>query len=201
MRTLLFLLALLSPLLGWAQDDFVRGAYELTNGTKGTGLLHFESGAKAKLLVKDPKASPASKAQEFSAGKVRAFSILGDRYVALHSISLDSGKPGTATTLKNDFGKLLIDGKLELIEFAGPATPAGSAAKSAPDAPAKAYLLRRQGDDEAFSVPVMGKKYRELLTSFLEGRPDLIKKVPLKPLPDEDLRQLVKDYNSGSTEQ
>ena len=52
----------------------------------------------------------------------------------------------------------------------------------------KAYLLRRQGEDEAASIPVIGKKYREVLTSYLAGRPDLIKKVGPKPTSEEDLR-------------
>ena len=202
MRFLLLLLAMLSPLLGRAQAEFIPGSYELANGTKGKGLLSYETGPKARLLVKDPKADPASKAgqkaQEFAAGKVRAFTILGDQYVALHSITLDSGKPGAAVTRKNDFGKLLIDGRLELITYDGAPAPAGTA-KPAPAAPARVYLLRRQGEDEAFSIPVVGKKYREMLTSFLDGRPDLMKKVSFKPMPDEDLRELIKSYNSGST--
>ncbi|MDQ2773155.1 MAG: hypothetical protein M3Y54_21940 [Bacteroidota bacterium] len=205
MRFLLLLLAIVSPLLGRAQAEFISGSYELANGTKGKGLLSYETGPKARLLVKDPKADPTSKAgqkaQEFAAGKVRAFTILGDQYVALHSITLDSGKPGAAVTRKNDFGKLVIDGRLELIEYDGAPAPAGTAKAASTAAPAKVYLLRRQGEDEAFSIPVAGKKYREMLTGFLDGRPDLMKKISFKPMPDEDLRELVKAYNSGSTEQ
>lgn len=229
MRSLfLLLLAALPPLLGRAQE-FVPGSYELANGTKASGLLSYETGPKAKLLVKDPKADPTSKAgqraQEFAAGKVRSFTILGDRYVALHSITLDSGKPGAAITRKNDFGKLIIDGRLQLIAYDGQMAVAPAAAPAAhprgpvrpgaakpgpavaapepvvPAALAKLYLLRRQSEDEAFSLPVVGKKYKEMLTAFLEGRPDLVKKLIFKPLPDEDLRELIKAYNSGSTEQ
>ena len=215
----LLLLTALAPLLGQAQAEFVPGTYELANGTKGSGLLSYETGPKAHLLVKDPKADPASKAgqkaQEFAAGKVRAFTILGDRYVALRDITLDSGKPGTATTRKNDFGKLILDGRLELVEYSGPAAPApvparvpasraaaaSTAAAATPASPAKVYLLRRQGEDEAFSIPTVSKTYRAMMTAFFQGRPDLIKKAGLKPLPDEDLRELVKAFNSGSTEQ
>lgn len=203
MRFLFLLLAMLSPLLGRAQAEFIPGSYELANGTRGNGLLRYETGPKARLLVKDAKADPASKAgqkaQEYAAGKVRAFTVAGDRYVALRNITLDSGKPKAVVARKNDFGKLIIDGRLELIEYDGAAAPAGPA-KPAPVAPAKVYLLRRQGEGEAFSIPVVGKKYREMLTAFLDGRPDLIKKVSLKPMPDEDLRELIKAYNSGSTE-
>ena len=213
MRLLILLLLMtLWPLLGRAQE-FIPGSYELANGTKANGLLSYETGPKARLLVKDPKADPASKAgqkaQEFAAGKVRAFTMAGDRYVMLRSITLDSGRPGTAVSRKNDFGKLLIDGRLELVEYDGPAPaapahPRGPAAQPEAPKPAgqpKVYLLRRQGEDEAFSLPVVGKKYREMLTAFFDGRPDLIKKVGLKPMPDEDLRELVKLYNSGSTGQ
>lgn len=213
MRVLLLLLAVCLPSLSVAQAEFVPGTYELTDGTKGSGLLSYETGYKAKLLVKDPKADPASKAgkkgQEFAAAKVRSFTIAGDRYVLLRTIHLDSGMPFSSVTRKNDFGKLLLDGKLELIEFdimEMVATnhlrgPNGNIDPQKRAAYGKAYLLRRQGEDEAVSIPVIGKKYREVLTAYLAGRPDLIKKVGPKPTSEEDLRELIKAYNSGSVEQ
>ncbi|GAA4035789.1 hypothetical protein GCM10022409_20680 [Hymenobacter glaciei] len=209
----LLLLVAFAPLLGHAQSDFLLGTYELVDGTTGKGLLSYETGFKAKLLVKDSKADPASKAGkkglEFPAAKVRSFTIAGDHFVMLRSIRLDSGMPFSSMARKNDFGKLIAEGKLELIEFRlaemvatnhmrgsnGNVDPQRQSVQSA------AYLLRRQGEDEAVSIPVIGKKYREVLTSYLAGRPDLIKKVGPKPTSQEDLIELIKAFNSGSTEQ
>ncbi|WP_210517567.1 hypothetical protein [Hymenobacter terricola] len=205
----LLLMAAFSPLLGLAQTDFVPGTYELADGTKGTGLLSYENGAKATLLLKDLKADPTTKAgkkgQEFPAGKVRSFTVAGDHYVMLHSVKLDSGMPFSTMSLKNNFGKVLLDGKLELTEFdltemlhtSHSRDQFGSNNSPRQAVNSKAYLLRRQGEDEAFSIPVVGKKYREVLTSFLAGRPDLIKKVGSKPTTQEDLLDLIKAYNAG----
>ena len=206
----LLLVAAFAPLLGRAQSEFAPGTYELADGTKGTGMLSYENGYKARLTVKDPKADPDSKAgkkgQEFAGSKVRAFTIAGDHYVLLHSVKLDSGMPFSTMSLKNNFAKVVLEGKLELLEFDltqmvhSGASRDNVGNRNAPlqAAHSKAYLLRRQGEDEAASIPVIGKKYREVLTSYLAGRPDLIKKVGPKPTSEEDLRELIKAYNSGS---
>ena len=206
---LLLLMAAFSPLLGLAQTEFVPGTYVLADGTQGTGMLRYENGPKATLLVKDPKADPKSKAgkkgQEFAAAKVRSFALAGDHYVMLHSTRLDSGMPFSSTTMKDNFAKVLLEGKLELLEYdltqmvrSGMSRDnAGNRNAPMQAAYTKAYLLRRQGEDEAASIPVIGKKYREVLTSYLAGRPDLIKKVGPKPTTQEDLFELVKAYNAG----
>lgn len=205
----LLLIAAFSPLLGLAQTDSVPGTYELADGTKGTGMLSYENGPKATLLVKDPKADPTTKAgkkgQEFPASKVRSFTLAGDHYVLLRSVKLDSGMPFSSMSLKNNFGKVLLDGKLELTEFdltqmvqtSHMRDQSGNNNSPRQAVNSKAYLLRRQGEDEAFSIPIIGKKYREVLTSFLAGRPDLIKKVGPKPTTQEDLFDLIKSYNAG----
>ncbi len=209
----LLLLAVCSPFLGHAQSELAPGTYELADGTKGTGMLSYENGYKADLLVKDLKADPTSKAgkkgQEFAASKVRAFTMAGDHYVLLHSIRLDSGMPFSSTTMKNNFAKVVLEGKLELLEYdltqmmrSGMSRDnAGNRNAPMQAAYTKAYLLRRQGEDEAASIPVIGKKYREVLTSYLAGRSDLIKKVGPKPTSQEDLFELIKAFNSGSTGQ
>ena len=213
MRFLFLLLAVCSSFLSHAQSELALGTYELADGTKGTGMLSYENGYKATLLVKDPKADPTSKAgkkgQEFAAAKVRAFTIVGDHYVLLHSIKLDSGMPFSSTTMKNNFAKVVLEGKLELLEYdltqmmrSGMSRDnAGNRNAPMQAAYTKAYLLRRQGEDDAASIPVIGKKYREVLTSYLAGRPDLIKKVGPKPTSQEDLIDLIKAFNSGSTGQ
>lgn len=209
----LLLFAVFSPLLGLAQNEFVPGTYELANGTKGSGMLSYENGYKAKLVVKDAKADPTTKegkkGQSFLASKVRSFTIAGDRYVMLHSIKLDSGMPFSSMSLKNNFGKMVLEGKLELFEFAltemvrtgFSRDQSGNYNSPRGAVNSMAYLLRRQGEDDAVSIPVTGKKYREVLTSFLAGRPDLIKKVGPRPSSTEDLRELINAYNSGATGQ
>lgn len=209
MRLLFLLLAVCSPFLANAQSDPASGTYELADGTKGAGMLAYENGYKATLLVKDPTADPRSQAgkkgQEFGAAKVRAFTIAGDHYVLLHSVKLDSGMPFSSMTMKNNFAKVMLEGKLELLEYdltqmvhAGASRDnAGNRNSPMQAAHSKAYLLRHQGEDEAASIPVIGKKYREVLTSYLAGRPDLIKKVGPKPTTQEDLIELIKAYNAG----
>ena len=209
----LLLLAACSPFLGYSQSEPAPGTYELADGTTGTGMLSYENGYKATLLVKDPKADPTSKigrkGQEFAAAKVRAFTLAGDHYVQLHSIKLDSGMPLSSMTMKNNFAKVVLEGKLELLEYdltqmvhSGMSRDnAGNRNAPMQTAHSKAYLLRRQGEDEAASIPIIGKKYREVLTSYLAGRPDLIKKVGPKPTSQEDLIELIKAFNSGSTGQ
>ena len=205
----LLLMAAFAPLLSLAQTEFAPGTYELADGTKGTGMLSFENGYKAKLLVKDSQANPTTRAgkkgQEFAASKILSFTIAGDHYVLLRSLKLDSGMPFSSMSLKNNFGKLLLEGKLELFEFeltemthTSFSTNQNGINNSPRQAvTSKLYLLRRQGEDETFSIPVIGKKYREVLTSFLTGRPDLIKKVGPKPTTQEDLFDLIKAYNAG----
>lgn len=213
MRFLFLLLAAAIPFLSHAQAELVPGTYELADGTKGTGMVSYENGYKATLLVKDPKADPNSKAgkkgQEFAAAKVHAFSLAGDHYVLVRSVKLDSGMPFSSTTMKNNFAKVLLEGKLELLEYdltqmvhAGMSRD-NMGNRNAPmqAVSSKAYLLRRQGEDEAVSIPVIGKKYREVLTSYLTGRPDLMKKVGPKPTSQEDLMELIKAFNSGSVGQ
>lgn len=210
MRFLFLLLAAtLAPLLGVAQPASVPGTYELADGTTGTGMLSYRNGYKATLLVKDAKADPATKAgkkgAEFPASKVRAFTMAGDPYVLVRRLQLDTGLPFGSKTFKDVFAKRVVEGKLELLEFkVTEMTSTGiSHDRNGLDTSLREpmtsvfYVLRRQGDAAAVSLPVIGKRYREVLTSFLAGRPDLIKKVGPKPTTPEDLFDLIKAFNAG----
>lgn len=210
MRFLFLLLAAtLAPLLSMAQTESVPGTYELADGTNGTGMLSYRNGYKTKLLVKDAKADPTTKAgkkgAEFPAAKVRAFTMAGDHYVLVRSLKLDTGLPFGSKSFKDVFAKRVVEGKLELLEFkVTEMTSTGfSHDRNGLDSSLREpmtsvfYLLRRQGDDDAVSLPVIGKKYREVLTSFLAGRPDLIKKVGPRPTTQEDLFDLIKAFDAG----
>ena len=204
---LLFLAAAVSPLLATAQDQFVAGTYELANGTKGTGQLAYQAGNHPKLLVKDPTAAPGSKAakkgEAYSPEEVRSFDLGTDHYVLLHSIKLDSGMPmSMSMTKKDEFAKVVETGKLELLEYRvfyagmGYAAP-GAAGRSSTPQNTVVYLLRRQGEDNATMVPVVAKKYREVMTTYFAGRPELLKKLSTQPKTEPEFRALVQEYNAG----
>ena len=202
---LLLLLAAFAPFLGLAQAEFVPGTYELTDGTKGTGLLNYETGFKAKLLVKDSAADPTGKAskkgQAYSPEQLRSFDLGSDHYVKLHSIELDfnMGK----STKKDDFAKVLETGKLELLHYQVFYVERGAFANGMGNRSREnmmVYLLRWPGEDKATMIP-NGRKYKEMLAHFFASRPDLVKKLdtPLKSPAEYYLliRTLVQQYNAG----
>ncbi|MBF9144219.1 hypothetical protein [Hymenobacter properus] len=208
MRVLLLsLAAALCPVLGAAQSNFVAGSYELADGTKGAGQLEYQPGNHPKLLVKDAAADPASKAgkkgQAYSPEQVRSFDLGPDHYVLLHSIKLDSGMPmSMSMTKKDEFAKVVETGKLELLQYQvfyagmGYAAPGGAGRSSSPQNTV-VYLLRRQGEDNATMVPVGAKKYREVMTAYFAGRPELLKKLSNQPKNESEFRALVQEYNAG----
>ncbi len=205
---LLLLAAALCPLLGVAQNKFAAGTYELADGTKGTGQLAYQAGNRPKLLIKDAAADPASKAgkkgQAYSPEQLRSFDLGSDHYVLLHSIKLDSGLPMTMSmTKKDEFAKVIETGKLELLEYQlffttmGHFPEPGTYFRGSTQQNSMVYLLRRQGEDNATMLPVVAKKYREVMTTYFTGRPELLKKLSTKPKSEPELRALIQEYNAG----
>ena len=205
---LLALAAALFPLVGVAQDKFTTGTYELADGTKGTGQLAYQAGNHPKLLVKDPAADPTSKAgkkgQAYSPEQLRSFDLGSDHYVLLHSIKLDSGMPmSMSMTKKDEFAKVIETGKLELLEYQvffatmSHFPMAGTNARTSTPQNTVVYLLRRQGEENATMVPVVAKKYREVMTTYFTGRPELLKKLSTQPKSEPEFRALIQEFNAG----
>ncbi len=195
----LFLAAAMCPLISAAQAEFAAGTYELADGTKGTGKLDYQTGAHPKLVIKDDAADPTSKAgkkgQSYSPEQVRSFDIGSDHYVMLHNIKLNM--PMTMSmTKKNDFAKVVETGKLELLEYQMSYYVRGHFGALGNMDNSTVYLLRRQGEDTAEMVPFMGKKHAEVMTSFLAGRPDLIKRADKKSRSIPEFRALIQEYNA-----
>jgi hypothetical protein len=59
------------------------------------------------------------------------------------------------------------------------------------------YLLRRQGEENAIMVPVVAKKYREVMAAYFTGRPELLKKLSTQPKSEPEFRALIQEYNAG----
>ena len=209
MRTLILLLAtVVLPLISLAQSDFNSGTYELADGTKGKGQLKydFKPNFNSKLLVKDDTADidskEARKGKSYSPEQVRSFDIGSDHYITVHNLIIETGVPMMSTrTLRADFVKPIEMGKLELMEL--PVIGAYSSydrnaasGRSSTVYKTGFYVLRRQGEGKAAMPPFGGERYIAFLTDYLMGRPDLIRLLTKRPLSNEELRALIKDYNS-----
>ncbi len=205
--TLLALAATLCPLLSWAQGGLLATSYERADGSKGPGQLVYQPGFRSQLMLQEPTSDPGSKSAQkdtpLAPGDVRSFEVGADHYVLLHSIKLDNGMPMTFTMMKeDDFAKVLETGKIQLLEYRVFYTTSSRSASTASGRDFQAnstpvYLLRRPDENNAVMIPVTSKKYRQVLASYLVGRPDLIEKLDKKAKSEAELRALIQAYNAA----
>jgi len=205
--TLLVLTAVLCPLVSRAQDGLLATSYERADGSKGQGQLVYQPGSRSRLTLQDAPAEPGSKdakkGKPLAPGEVRSFEVGGDHYVLLHSIKLDNGIPLSIPMMKeDDFAKVIETGKIQLLEYWVSYMTSSRSAVTASGRDYQAnstpvYLLRRPDENNAVMIPVTAKKYRQVLASYLVGRPDLIQKLDKKAKSEAELRALIQDYNAA----
>ncbi|MBD2768586.1 hypothetical protein IC235_11880 [Hymenobacter sp. BT664] len=197
MRSLhvLFIIGML-PSISFAQKGFTPGTYELVDGTKGEGALKYSSGSGAELVAK-----PAEKGKKltFSPQEVKSFQTADRNFVSVHDFIVDSGLPMTTKMLiKHDFAEVLDTGRVELLSYSLPMlTNKAGEARPSGDAFSTGCPLIRQRGGPLTGVPVVAKKARPIIASFIKDRPDLVERLNKEPYTAETIRGIIRAYNAG----
>lgn len=198
MRFLYLLIAtILLPSVGFAQRDFTPGTYELTNGTKGEGEIKYRSGSGAELVV---KSGPKAKKTSFSPEEVKSFQAENKNFVSVHDFTINSGLPMSMNyRIKHDFAQVLDTGRVEMLSytFLTSATKPGAVNLSNNAIITGCMLIRRRGE-QLTGVPVVPKKARPVIITFIKDRPDLVARLNKEPFTSETVRSVIQAYNAGS---
>ncbi|WP_139920401.1 hypothetical protein [Hymenobacter sp. DG01] len=192
MRLLYVCLAVLLPSACLAQREFTPGSYELLDGTKGEGELKYSSGMGAELILKTNEKKGKS---SFSPKQVKSFKVSNRLFVPVYDFELNNGMPLTPKYhIRQDFAEVLDTGRVELLKYT---LLVGNMKDKYSRGQYVGLLLIRRRGEQLVSIPLVDKKARPVLSSFVKDRPDIVSFISQEALDEDKIRAIVQEYNSG----